>query len=102
MKHSTRMMGAALGLLLACGIEPEVTEPETGTPALSREGTWSRPVNLGTVVNSPFIDFTPEISPDGLSLYFGSDRPGGQSPAPDIWVSRRASLDASWGAPVNL
>jgi Tol biopolymer transport system component len=102
MKYSTRTMGAALGLLLACGIEQEVTQPETGTPALSHEGTWSGPINLGPVVNSPFIDFTPEISPDGLSLYFGSNRPGSLSPAPDLWVSRRASLDSPWGVPRNL
>jgi Tol biopolymer transport system component len=53
-------------------------------------------------VNSPFIDFTPEISKDGLSLYFGSDRPGGMSPAPDIWVAQRQSLEDPWEAPVNL
>ncbi len=37
------------------------------------------------------------ISPDGKTLYFVSDRPGGQGGA-DIWYSVRGT-DGSWGAP---
>ena len=62
---------------------------------------WSVPVNLGPTVNSPFADNIPDISRDGLSLYFSSNRPGG-SGAGDLWVSRRASVDDAWGVPVNL
>jgi len=62
---------------------------------------WSAPVNLGPVVNSPFIDFTPELSPDGLSLYFSSNRPGGFG-LTDLYVARRTGPDQSWGPPVNL
>jgi Tol biopolymer transport system component len=62
---------------------------------------WGAPVNLGAVVNSPFNDVGPAISKDGLSLFIGSDRPGGFGGF-DIWVSQRASLDAPWGPPVNL
>ena len=65
---------------------------------------WSAAVNLGPVVNSPNLDYWPSISPNGLSLYFGSNRPGGIPGADrqDIWVTRRASLDAPWGEPRNL
>src|SRR5436309_13620926 len=38
---------------------------------------WSEPINLGPVVNSEFNDRHPAISPNGLSLYITSDRPGG-------------------------
>lgn len=62
---------------------------------------WSAPVNLGPPVNTPFVDVGPAISKDGLSLYMMSNRPGG-SGGLDLWVSRRATADASWGAPVNL
>jgi Tol biopolymer transport system component len=102
MNGLTYAAGGALALLLACGSEQEITQPEVEKSSLTSGSSWSTPTNLGPVVNSPFIDFTPEISKDGLSLYFGSDRPGGMSPAPDIWVSQRQSLEASWGAPVNL
>lgn len=64
-------------------------------------GPWSPPVNLGSVVNSPYNDFHPAISPDGMSLYITSDRPGG-SGLEDIWVSRRSGVDAPWGVPVPL
>jgi hypothetical protein len=62
---------------------------------------WSAPVNLGPVVNSPFNDQHPAISPDGLSLYITSDRPGGFGDF-DIYVSQRASVDSDWGPPQNL
>jgi WD40 repeat protein len=61
---------------------------------------WSHPVNLGPTVNSTSDDFHPAISPNGLSLYITSMRPGfGGS---DIWVSQRANLRDAWGPPRNL
>src|SRR2546428_1053528 len=64
---------------------------------------WSAPVNLGPVVNSGSNEQHPAISKDGLSLYFASDRAGaGGMGGLDIYVSHRESLDAPWGAPVNL
>ena len=41
---------------------------------------WSAPVNLGPTLNTSSSEFTPSISADGLTLYFGardSDRSGG-------------------------
>jgi hypothetical protein len=43
----------------------------------------------------------PAISKDGLSLYFGSDRPGGFGGV-DMWVSQRANVEAPWDPPINL
>ena len=64
---------------------------------------WSAPVNLGPVVNSGSNEQHPAISKDGLSLYFASDRAGaGGMGGLDIYVSHRESLDAPWGAPVNI
>jgi hypothetical protein len=62
---------------------------------------WAAPTNLGCQINSPFGDQGPAISKDGLSLYFGSMRPGGFG-ASDIWVSQRASVHNPWGPPLNL
>jgi hypothetical protein len=62
---------------------------------------WSAPVNLGPVVNSVLSDQHQTISKDGLSLYFGSGRPGGFGDF-DIYVSQRASVDEPWGLPQNL
>jgi hypothetical protein len=52
-------------------------------------------------LNTPSQDGCPIQSPDGLSLYMASNRPGGQGLL-DIWVSRRESTNAPWGAPQNL
>jgi hypothetical protein len=62
---------------------------------------WSAPVNLGPTFNSAASDAGPAISSDGLSLYFHSDRPGGQG-ANDIWVSQRATVNDPWGPLANL
>lgn len=89
---SPRIVIAAAVLLALLASDP---------PAAPEYSDWAAPVNLGSVVNSTFNDLGPAISKDGLSLYFGSDRPGGFGGI-DIWVSQRASLDAPWGPPINL
>jgi len=51
------------------------------------EDDWGTPVNLGPTVNSSYPDVGPNISADGLSLYFHSDRPGGVGGF-DLWQVR--------------
>jgi WD40-like Beta Propeller Repeat len=58
-------------------------------------------------LNTPLVDGCPIESPDGLSLYLASNRPGSIESAPgvrslDIWVAHRETRDAPFGAPVNL
>jgi len=48
---------------------------------------WGTAVNLGPKVNSSGYDSGPIMSPDGFSLYFGSERPGGFG-VDDIWQAR--------------
>ena len=52
-------------------------------------------------LNTPFVDGCPIQSPDGLSLYMASNRPGGHGLL-DIWVARRESRNDAWGVPENL
>jgi Tol biopolymer transport system component len=51
-----------------------------------------------------YIDSAPDLSPDGLWLYFSSDRPGSTGIQRDIWVSRRRDPgdDQAWSLPRNL
>jgi len=64
------------------------------------EDPWSAPVNLGTTINTSLSDFSPYITPDGLTLFFVSNRPGyGNN---DIWVTTRLTKEDPWGEPVNL
>ncbi len=102
LKNSTTL--AALALFAALTMGP--------TARAQNYGPWSAPVNLnalslsdGTpcapVVNSPSNDSHPAISPDNLSLFFASTRPGGLGEY-DLWVTHRNSLHDCWGPPVHL
>ena len=90
----------ALPLMLACESQPDPVG--YGLRAMSfASSEWSTPVNLGSAINTTFNEQGPNLSKDGLSLYFGSDRPGGLGSF-DLWVARRACSDCAWEAPENL
>lgn len=44
---------------------------------VSERGTegWSAPTNLGAMVNTPFNEYSPALTPDSNILYFSSNRP---------------------------
>lgn len=67
----------------------------------SKIDNWSVPDTLGSDVNSETADYDPDISMDGLSLYFSSDREGGYGGS-DLWVVTRTTKNDPWGKPVNL
>ena len=54
---------------------------------------WEEAINLGPVVNTPGLDESPQLSGDGSTLYWGSNRSGGYGDA-DIWqVSITPTVD---------
>ena len=53
------------------------------------DGPWSEPVNLGPTINSGWWEYQPEISSDGRTLLFCSNRDDGHGDH-DIW---QASID---------
>ena len=80
----------------------------TGAAAAAlQQSTWATAQKIDTMgghsseVNTPSLDGCPIQSPDGLSLYIASNRPGGRGGL-DIWVATRASTSGAWGAPQNL
>ena len=52
-------------------------------------GAWSAPENLGPNVNSAASETRPSLSSDGRTLYFGSDRPGGEGSSDHYVTFRR-------------
>jgi Tol biopolymer transport system component len=70
------------------------TRPTTNDP-------WGESVNLGPTVNSASGQGSRCISPNGLLLFFYSNRPGGFG-GQDLYMTRRATIDDDWGIPVNL
>lgn len=65
------------------------------------DAPFGEPVNLGSAVNSDSNDGDPALSPNGLTLLFISDRPGGQG-AWDLWMCARPGPDAPFATAVNL
>jgi len=61
---------------------------------------WMQPASLGNKINTSGWESHPSLSADGRTLYFASDRPGGQGKE-DIWVTTLDSSN-SWTRPVNL
>ena len=56
-----------------------------------KDGRYMEPEHLGDAVNSSGIEFGPTISPDGQTLVFSSDRPGGLGSG--ICTSRAGRMD---------
>src|SRR5215469_7715554 len=81
-----------------------VPQPQSVPPVPVGAVNLNDVAGCAPVVNSTSPDRNdthPAVSKDGLSLYFASTRAGGFGEY-DLWVSHRDSLDACWGAPVNL
>ena len=63
-------------------------------------GSWTRPENMGSGVNSPWRETTPHLSTDGRSLYFASNRGYTTSGGSDIYIQEKTGTDwKSWSAP---
>ncbi len=68
----------------------------------SKSAPWQAPEWLGPTLNKDGIEHCPTISADGLTLFFDYTPPGMAAEAGDLMVSRRASLSAPWGPPLDL
>lgn len=67
---------------------------------LSASGKWGVPKPLGKPINTTYFEGGACIAPDGNTLYFVSERPGGYGNA-DIYMAKRKDR-VTWDAPVNL
>jgi len=68
---------------------------------VTTEDPWGEPANLGPTINTASWDRMGCLSPDGLILFFDSQRSGGYGEL-DIWMSKRPTVSDDWGPPVNL
>jgi WD40-like Beta Propeller Repeat len=67
----------------------------------SSSDRWTVPTLVDAFVSDTGITYSPEISRDGLTLWFVSDRPGGRGDV-DIYVSTRIARGAAWSTPANV
>jgi len=103
-----RQSGATMGhngqtLLLYMSTEPGNPDNDIYVCFLTKDGSWTEPLNLGKKINAPETnEMTPYLAPDGITMYFSSNRNGGLGDN-DIWMTKR--LDNSWqkwSEPINL
>jgi outer membrane protein OmpA-like peptidoglycan-associated protein len=71
--------------------------------SVKTDSGWSEAINLGNQINTPFIDRSPFLHPDGKTLYFSSNGHYGLG-ALDVFKSERLNPDSwtEWSKPVNL
>ncbi len=62
-------------------------------------GEWSKAINLGYPVNTPYNEEAPFVHPDGATLFFGSDRYRTDGLF-DIFSATHA--DSGWSQPLNV
>ena len=90
-KKLTLGLTAAVGALLSAG------------PSLAAGWGPAESIDPGGLnnVNTPALEGCPIESPDGRSLFFASNRPGGHGGL-DIWVAFRDGPNEAWSDPQNL
>lgn len=66
---------------------------------LGTDGTWSKAVNLGPMINSKSREISPFIHPNGQTLFFASDKTPSMGGF-DIYYSNW--IDGEWTEPINL
>lgn len=62
-------------------------------------GDWGAASNLGGVINTPFTEKSPFLSPDGKTLYFTSNGHPGYG---DLDLFMSVNENGKWSEPVNL
>ena len=71
------------------------------TRRTTKDEEFGPPIPLGPAINTEAGEFLGSISPDGLAIYFNSDRSGGLGDQ-DIYRATRASRQDAFSNPVNL
>jgi len=66
----------------------------------SIDSAWEPPAKVDEL-SSDYLDETPEVSADGLTMYLASERPGGTD-GEHLWVSHRATRADPWDTPVPV
>jgi OmpA-OmpF porin, OOP family len=90
-------------LLMSFSEKKKSTKDDLYASFLQKNGLWTKVLYLGNdVCTDEFTETTPFLASDGVTLYFSSDRTGGQG-SNDIYYTKR--LDKTWekwSKPVNL
>lgn len=89
-------------LLMAIEMPDSYGDQDLYVSFRNEDGSFSKPVNLGAVINTSQVEYSPFLASDNRTLYFSSNGHGGAGGS-DIFYTRR--LDESWKKwtqPVNI
>ncbi len=89
-------------LLMAIEMKKGLGEKDIWVSFPEKDNEWSKPINLGSVVNTKGDEFGPFLAADDKTLYFVSEGHPGYGNA-DVWMTKR--LDdtwTNWSKPVNM
>lgn len=66
------------------------------------DDSWSKPVNMGSVINTPKVEFAPFLASDNKTLYFASNGHRGFGESDIFYTRRQDDTWTNWSAPENL
>jgi outer membrane protein OmpA-like peptidoglycan-associated protein len=67
-----------------------------------KQNVWSKPVNLGPVINSSKVEFAPFLASDNKTLYFSSNGHGGYGESDIFYTKRLDDSWQNWSEPINI
>lgn len=79
--------------------KPKTRSSDLFVSKLNNRGGWNTPKPLGKPINTIVFDASACLTADQSTLYFISERKGGEGMA-DIWTS--VKVGKTWGKPTNL
>lgn len=102
-EYAEYCIGASKKVMLMSLDRPEgYGETDLYVSKLNKNKTWSKPINLGEVINTADVEMSPFLAADGITLYFASAGHRGYGKE-DIFMTKR--LDDTWlkwSKPINL
>jgi outer membrane protein OmpA-like peptidoglycan-associated protein len=66
------------------------------------EDSWSKPVNMGKVINTPKVEFAPFLASDNKTLYFASNGHRGFGESDIFYTRRQDDTWTNWSVPENI
>ena len=85
-------------------VQSYMSELSTIIVIKKEHNNWSKPKVVS--FSGQFHDIEPFLSPDGLKLYYASNRPlinsSNETKDFDIWFVERKSLEQDWSEPINI
>ena len=67
-----------------------------------KKGNWKTGINIGKVINTPFVERSPYLHPDMKTLYFCSEGHGGLGKLDVFKTTRLDDTWLNWSTPLNL